>query len=106
MQMCVICVADSPARVICRCVPSPGSKRMPSSSHCRKRALWLRARVGTWLAVPRKVTIRLDMARVPPQPVEAIGWRLLIIGPAAALVYGRGAILLRQKGKTGIAYEQ
>src|SRR5262245_34705041 len=62
--MWVIWVLLTPARVICRWVPSPGSKRMPSSSHWRNRALWLRSRVGTWLAVPRKVTTRADIVHL------------------------------------------
>src|SRR6185312_13486699 len=62
MAMWVICDAAMPAWMSCRCMPSPGSTRIPSSSQRMKNALCPRSRVGTWLEVPRKTTSRVDMA--------------------------------------------
>src|SRR5436305_6264876 len=60
--MWVICDAATPASSSCRCVPSPGSKRTPRPSQNKNSALWLRVRVGTWLAVPSTINSRADIA--------------------------------------------
>src|SRR4051794_36505838 len=54
-------VADTPAMDICRWVPSPGSKRIPSPSQLRKYPLWFRVRVGTWLLVPSTTSSRISL---------------------------------------------
>src|SRR3984957_19869058 len=60
MQIRVIWLAVTPANSICRCVPSPGSNSSPSVSQRSRYPLWLRTRVGAWLAVPRTTSSRLD----------------------------------------------
>src|SRR6516165_6592541 len=65
MQMWVTWLAVAPANSICRCVPSPGSNSTPSPSHRSRYPLWLRLRVGAWLAVPRTTSSRSDTALDP-----------------------------------------
>ena len=70
MQIRVIWLAVTPANSICRWVPSPGSNSSPSVSQRSRYPLWLRARVGAWLAVPRTTSSRLDTG---PDPTPVPG---------------------------------
>src|SRR6476620_1147873 len=51
-------LAATPAWIIWRWVPSPGSKSRPAPSQRRKQPLWFRVRVGTWEAVPNTTSSR------------------------------------------------
>ena len=64
-QIRVRSVAVTPVCSICRWLPSPGSKRITSSSQRSTYPLWLRCRVGVWLAVPSTTSSRMDKAASP-----------------------------------------
>src|SRR6516225_9607419 len=84
MQMRVTWLAVAPANSICRCVPSPGSNSTPSPSHRSRYPLWLRLRVGAWLAVPRTTSSRSDTA-LDPTPGSKAGIRAATSLPAAVV---------------------
>src|SRR5829696_8992919 len=73
--MRVVAAAERPASVYWRCVPSPGSNRIASPSQRSTYPLWLRCRVGTWLADPRTTSSRSDIRPVYPQTRHGRGFQ-------------------------------
>src|SRR5205085_1748016 len=99
MQILVIARLGTPASSICRWAPSPGSNNSPSPSQRSRYPLWLRDRVGAWLAVPSTTSSRAVTA-TPHAGVAAgtgcCGGRR-VRGPRSSVLDGLGAVARRAR---------